>query len=145
MNIKENETIRFRNAEQEDLPHLVARLAGDPLGRQREEVRYPLNEQYPQAFNAPRRLSLFNRVGMIKATTVGEGAGELVGDVRLLADIYWLDDDEIKTVHINAKAYVYPLFTVIPLPELITQTVGEFPLLIHSALQSVTRPRKFCN
>ncbi len=42
----------YRIAEFTDLPAIVALLADDALGRQREDLSEPLNESYNTAFNA---------------------------------------------------------------------------------------------
>lgn len=44
--------IEFRRAELTDLPVIVALLADDPLGAQRESPGLPLDERYEQAFMA---------------------------------------------------------------------------------------------
>jgi GNAT superfamily N-acetyltransferase len=44
--------IAFRRAEAADLPAIVALLADDPLGRQRESPGSPLNSAYVDAFQA---------------------------------------------------------------------------------------------
>jgi ribosomal protein S18 acetylase RimI-like enzyme len=44
--------ISFRRAEEADLPAIVALLADDPLGRQREQPGPPLDRSYKDAFAA---------------------------------------------------------------------------------------------
>ncbi|MDH6232518.1 GNAT superfamily N-acetyltransferase [Mesorhizobium soli] len=44
--------ISFRRARETDLPSIVAMLADDELGRQREDTSHPLAECYRSAFNA---------------------------------------------------------------------------------------------
>jgi GNAT superfamily N-acetyltransferase len=46
------ETIAFRRARASDLPALVALLADDPLGREREDLGTPLAAAYQRAFEA---------------------------------------------------------------------------------------------
>ena len=48
-------TILFRRAEERDLTAIVAMLADDVLGAQREDAGLPLNEAYRQAFAAIAR------------------------------------------------------------------------------------------
>jgi ribosomal protein S18 acetylase RimI-like enzyme len=45
----------FRSATQSDLPAIIALLADDDLGRQREDVTLPLNQNYQDAFAAIER------------------------------------------------------------------------------------------
>ncbi len=40
----------FRKANREDVPHIIALLADDELGKQREDYRLPLPEKYYAAF-----------------------------------------------------------------------------------------------
>lgn len=66
----------IRSAQLEDLPAIVALLADDPLGRQREQVADPLPDAYRRAFAAidqdPRNLLV-----------VAEDAGRIVGILQL--------------------------------------------------------------
>ncbi|TGQ44024.1 GNAT family N-acetyltransferase [Mesorhizobium sp. M00.F.Ca.ET.216.01.1.1] len=44
--------IKFRRAQETDLPAIIAMLADDPLGRNREHARAPIAESYRDAFAA---------------------------------------------------------------------------------------------
>ncbi len=46
------DTIAFRRARVSDLPAIIALLADDPLGREREDVSQPLAPAYERAFEA---------------------------------------------------------------------------------------------
>ena len=46
------DTVAFRRARPSDLPAIIALLAGDPLGRAREDLGSPLNPAYEAAFAA---------------------------------------------------------------------------------------------
>lgn len=50
-NQESGETLRFRNAQREDVPAIVQLLANDKLGKQREDYRDPLPEIYYGAFD----------------------------------------------------------------------------------------------
>ena len=52
---KTNHLIRFRRAEAAELPAIVALLADDPLGREREECGPELDPRYREAFAAIER------------------------------------------------------------------------------------------
>lgn len=47
-----SDTLTYREARREDLEMLVALLANDSLGKQREDISKPLNPQYISAFKA---------------------------------------------------------------------------------------------
>ncbi|MFZ6645154.1 GNAT family N-acetyltransferase [Undibacterium sp. TJN25] len=68
--------MEFRKARQQDLPALVALLADDALGAQREDASLPLNAAYSGAFSAidsdPNN-----------ELTVAEEGGEIVGMMQL--------------------------------------------------------------
>jgi ribosomal protein S18 acetylase RimI-like enzyme len=42
--------LTFREATQTDIPTLISLLADDPLGQKREDISYPLNARYLEAF-----------------------------------------------------------------------------------------------
>lgn len=44
--------VQFRRAQASDLPAIVALLADDPLGAQREDANVPLSQSYWEAFSA---------------------------------------------------------------------------------------------
>ncbi|MGB0895653.1 MAG: GNAT family N-acetyltransferase [Parashewanella sp.] len=48
-------TLEFRTAKATDLPQLIALLANDALGKQREDAGSPINPSYLSAFNAIER------------------------------------------------------------------------------------------
>ncbi|MCP1315154.1 MULTISPECIES: GNAT family N-acetyltransferase [unclassified Halomonas] len=68
--------IEFRAARRDDVAGIVALLADDVLGRQREDATSPLNERYTAAFDAidadPHQLQL-----------VALADGEVVGTLQL--------------------------------------------------------------
>ena len=47
--------LKFRTAEEADIASLVAMLADDELGQQREDLSFPLNQNYLAAFSAINR------------------------------------------------------------------------------------------
>ena len=69
--------VTFRPARREDLPAVVALLADDPLGRQRETPGEPLDPAYGAAFDAMQRQSGSSLI-------VADDAGTIVGCVQLL-------------------------------------------------------------
>ena len=66
----------FRPARREDLPAIVAMLADDPLGRQREAPGEPLDPAYEAAFEAMARQGGTELI-------VAESAGQVVGCLQL--------------------------------------------------------------
>lgn len=71
-----NAPIQFRNAVEADLPDLVAMLADDPLGSQREDPGPPLPDAYLRAFAAISR----DPNNQIVLATIAE---EIVGLLQL--------------------------------------------------------------
>lgn len=59
--------VAFRRAQASDIPAIVALLADDGLGRQREDTNSPLNPKYEEAFRAidadPNQLQLVAILG----------------------------------------------------------------------------------
>lgn len=70
-------TILYRDAEEADLPALVAMLADDPLGTTREDASLPLDPAYGAAFRAMAQSPLQRLV-------VAQEDGRLVGTMQLL-------------------------------------------------------------
>ncbi len=68
--------VTFRQARREDLPAIVAMLADDPLGRQREAPGEPLDPAYEAAFDA-----MAHQGG--NELIVAEAAGRVVGCLQL--------------------------------------------------------------
>jgi len=68
--------VKIRQAEKKDLPAIIALLADDPLGQQREQVSHPLPTGYQEAFDEiaddPRQSLL-----------VAESDGRIVGTLQL--------------------------------------------------------------
>ena len=69
--------VTFRPARREDLPAIVAMLADDPLGRQREAPGEPLDPAYGAAFDAMVRQGGNELI-------VAEASGSVVGCLQLL-------------------------------------------------------------
>lgn len=72
------EGIAFRRARPEDLPHLVALLADDPLGRARDDPSLPLDERYRAAFEAIDR-----DPNQLLAVAEERASGRLVGCLQI--------------------------------------------------------------
>lgn len=68
--------IAFRRAREQDLPHIVALLADDPLGSTRDDASLPLDAGYTAAFDALCRDS--NQL-----MAVAERDGDVVGCLQL--------------------------------------------------------------
>ncbi|MEE4245525.1 MAG: GNAT family N-acetyltransferase [Kangiellaceae bacterium] len=66
----------FRNATSDDLQNLVALLANDELGSQREDQTFPLNQQYFNAFNEIKR-------DKNNSLIIAEHEGSIVGMLQL--------------------------------------------------------------
>lgn len=85
--------IQFRRATREDLPAIIAMLADDPLGRQRETPGLPLDPAYLAAFDAiaadPNQfLAVAEEVGVGASGVASGGAsgasgGPVVGTLQL--------------------------------------------------------------
>ena len=71
-----NDDIGFRTARREDLPEMVALLADDPLGSQREGWAQPRSAAYEQAFAAIEAQAGNDLI-------VAEIAGQIVGCLQL--------------------------------------------------------------
>lgn len=69
--------VTFRSARREDLPAIVAMLADDPLGRQRETPGEPLDPAYTAAFDAMSKQGGNELI-------VAEAAGQVVGCLQFL-------------------------------------------------------------
>jgi len=77
-----SQTLRFRGATAADLPAIVAMLANDPLGAQRERLEDPLPPSYLSAFEAIAR-------DPNNELVVAEGAdGQVVGVLQLTCTPY---------------------------------------------------------
>ena len=73
--------LTFREAEESDLPAVVALLADDYLGKQREDASEPLNPAYLEAFREMRAQG-GNR--LLVAETEVEGATRIVGSLQFV-------------------------------------------------------------
>ena len=52
VSLRRMEEIQFRRANTSDLPAIVALLADDPIGAQREDLTLPIAQSYLEAFSA---------------------------------------------------------------------------------------------